>query len=345
MTSSNENRKGAMIVLVAAVLVILLVGAVFTIDVAYMHMVRAELRTATDAAAQAGSATLARTQDEAQARQAAVSIASLNQVAGRGLTLEPSDIQLGTVRASNSGRLDFVANEVPLTAVRVTGSRTAADPDGSVSLFFARLFSARDFEPSKIATASANVRDVALVLDVSGSMGVRSGSQTRLQALKTAVGIFIDEVESLSGGTLISLTTYSSSPSKQQNLTDNFGAIRSQVAAMRASGATAIGNGLTMGSDSLAFDPLNREFAAKTVIVMTDGQHNTGPSPATTVRTAVARGQTVHTVTFSSGADQALMRSVAEATPGGTHIHADDAADLAEAFREIARSLFVTLTE
>ncbi|MEZ6075912.1 MAG: pilus assembly protein TadG-related protein [Pirellulaceae bacterium] len=40
-----------MMILVAVSFIILLVGAVFSVDVAYMHMVRAELRTATDAAA------------------------------------------------------------------------------------------------------------------------------------------------------------------------------------------------------------------------------------------------------------------------------------------------------
>ncbi|MCA9133150.1 MAG: VWA domain-containing protein, partial [Planctomycetales bacterium] len=117
------------------------------------------------------------------------------------------------------------------------------------------------------------------------------------------------------------------------------------VDGFRAGGLTAIGNALTMGSDSLVFDANNRSYAFKTVIVMTDGNHNTGPSPDVTVDTAVARGQTVHTITFSGGANQRLMGRVAAATQGGIHIHADDAEDLAAAFRAIARTLSVTLVE
>lgn len=339
-----KHRRGAMLVLVAVVLIILLVGAVFSVDVAYMHMVRAELRTATDAAARAGSETLARTQNEAAARQAAIAIANENAVAGNGLSLSPQDVVVGGVRRSGN-RFAFDPTETPLTAVRVTGRRDTASIDGSVSLFFARVFTANDFQPTESATAAANVRDLALVLDVSGSMRTLSGGGSRLSALQNAVGLFLDEVRVSSPNTFISLTAYSSSPSKLVNLTPNFQSIRNRVNQFQASGATAIGNALVVGSDSLVNDPLRRDFAAKTIVLMTDGNHNTGPSPAQTVATAVARGQQVHTITFSGGANQRLMRQVASATNGGLHIHADDAADLAQAFRDIARSLSVILVE
>ncbi len=339
-----KSRRGAMMILVAVSLVILLVGVVFSVDVAYMHMVRAELRTATDAAARAGSEALSRTQNPAIARAAAVDIAEENMVAGNGLTLQPGDIEVGSLQPS-AGKFVFVPNRAPFTAMRVQGRRDNAAADGAVALFFAKLFAATEFQPVQAATASSNVRDVALVLDVSGSMAAASGSGTRLTALIDAVNIFLDEVQASAPSTQLSLISYSTTPTKQLNLTNNFAAIRNSVNAFTPNGLTAIGNALSMGSDSLVFDPLNRSFAFKTVIVMTDGIHNTGPSPAATVATAVARGQTVHTITFSSAAQQGLMRTVAQATLGGIHIHADDASDLAAAFRAIARTLSVTLVE
>jgi hypothetical protein len=54
---------------------------------------------------------------------------------------------------------------------------------------------------------------------------------------------------------------------------------------------------------------------------------------------------TVHTITFSRDANQSLMRRVAQATQGGLHFHADDAADLSDVFREIAKNLAVVLIE
>ncbi len=331
-------------ILVAISIIILLVGAVFSVDVAYMHMVRAELRTATDAAARAGSEELARTQDPAAARAAAVAIAEQNNVAGNGLSLSAGDIQIGSLQSS-AGRFSFVPDVGPFTAVRVVGRRDSGSTDGPVSLFFAKVFSTNQFEPVQAATASANVRDVALVLDVSGSMAGFIGPGSRLDALKAAVNIFLDEVSVSSPNTQISLTAYSTTPFKILPLTPNFAAIRSAVDAFYPLNYTAIGDGLVMGSDSLAFDPLTRPSAFKTIIVMTDGQHNTGPSPDVTVATAVARGQTVHTITFSPDANKTLMQTVAASTQGGIHIHADDAADLAAAFRAIARTLAVTLVE
>lgn len=344
MKKPTPDRRGAMLILVAIVLVILLVGAVFSVDVAYMHMVRAEMRTATDAAARAGSETLARTQDQEAARAAAIAIAEQNKVAGEGLSLLPGDISIGTVRKGRGGRFDFIPNQAPLTAVRVTGRRETGTVDGAVPLFFARVFTASEFQPVESATASANVRDVALVLDVSGSMGTESGSGTRLSALQNAVTVFLDEVEVSSPHIRISLTSYSSAPTKLVNLTSDFSDVRDEVDDFEDGGSTAIGNALLVGSDSLVRDPGRRDFAAKTIILMTDGNHNTGPSPLVTVATPNARNQQVHTVTFSSGADQSLMSQVAAASRG-IHIHADDATDLAKAFRDIARSLSVTLIE
>ncbi|QDV25015.1 VWA domain-containing protein [Aureliella helgolandensis] len=345
MRCPPHNRRGAMLILVAAVLVILLVGAVFSIDVAYMHMVRAELRTATDAAARAGSEVLSRTQDTDLARATAANIALQNIVAGEGLVLEADDIEIGGVQRNANGRLDFLSNQAPFNAVRVNGRREDSSVNGSVRLFFARLFTPEPFQPVQSATAAASVMDVALVLDVSGSMSTRSGGVTRIQALKDSVNVFLDEIERSSPHVIVSLSTYSTTAQKLIPLTSNFASIRARVATFNANGLTAIGNGLLTGSNSLTQDANRRDFAAKVIIIMTDGQQNTGPSPATTVNTAVARGQTVHTITFSSGANQNLMRQVAQATVGGIHIHADDAADLAAAFEEIARTLSVTLID
>ncbi len=338
-------RRGAMIIVVAAVMVILLVGAVFTIDVAYMQLVRSELRTATDSAAQAGSEALARTQNEATAIQRAIDVANQNTVAGQPLRIQASDVEVGGVRARNNGRFDFDLRARPLTAVRVRGGRTSADPDGSVSLFFARLFDTNSFEPELIAAASSNVRDVALVLDVSGSMAASSGGVSRINALKAAVTVFLNEIEILSPSTLVSLSTYDTTSRKIISLTDNFNSIRNAANALRPGGMTAIGQGLQTGSDSLNSDPLKREYSSKSIVLMTDGQHNTGVSPLVVAQTIAGRGHSVHTVTFGSGASVSLMQQVAQATQGGTHVHADGNADLVEAFRDIARTLSVTLIE
>ncbi len=342
----GKRRRGAMLVLVAVTMIILLLGAAFSIDIAYIHMVRAELRTATDAAARAGAETLARTQDQDLARARAIELAAMNSVGGQALTLTTDDIQLGSVQSIGGGRYDFIEGAEPLIALRIHGHRDASSPDGPVNLFFGRVFTAFNFAPSETATAASSVRDVALVLDVSGSMkSSGGGGKTRLKALQDAVDAFLDEIGRSSPATQVSVTTYSSDAKKVHDLTKDFKKIKGSNGKLKAAGMTAVGRGLQVGSDSLEFDATRRPYANKTVIVMTDGNHNTGVHPLDVVPTAANRNQTVHTITFGSGADQNLMQQVAEATEGGFHLHADDADDLTSVFEEIARTLAVVLVE
>ncbi len=181
----------------------------------------------------------------------------------------------------------------------VNGRRDATARDGEVGLFFSRLFSTDSFAPNETAISASSVRDVALVLDVSGFIHRRTRGGTKLTALKKAVRVFLAEIRVSSPSTRVSLAVYSSNVSKMVNLTPDFDAVQNVVDGLRARGLTAVGTGLVMGSDSLLNDPLQRAFAAKTVIVITDGNHNRGPRPDRTVATAVSRGQQVHTITFS----------------------------------------------
>ena len=68
-----------------------------------------------------------------------------------------------------------------------------------------------------------------------------------------------------------------------------------------------------------------RPFAVKTMVVMTDGLHNSGGDPVAAAKKAAKKNITINTVTFSTEADFARMKAVAEAT-GGKHFHAADAA-------------------
>jgi Mg-chelatase subunit ChlD len=341
---NQEDRKGAMLVLVAFLMIILIVGAVFSVDIAYMHMVRAELRTATDAAARAGAEALARTQDENLAIDAALAAAELNIVGGQPLLLNRSDIQLGSVVSGPNGKLVFQDGVPPLGSVRVVGERVAGSRSGPVNLFFGAMLGQSNFQPVQVATASASVRDIALVLDRSGSMQAVENGLSRIDALKIAVDSFIDEVETSSPNSNMSLTTYSTNSTRDIALTPTFDQIRIAVGNLPAAGFTNIFRALRDGSNSLQQDANARPFAAKTIVLMTDGNFNVGGTPIPSAQRAADRGHTIHTITFSSGANQAIMQQVA-AIGGGQHFHADDAQELDAAFREIARSLSVVLVE
>ena len=339
------QRTGAMLPMVAFVMIILIIGAVFSVDIAHMHMVRAELRTATDGAARAGAETLARTQDPEAAIDAAIRVASLNRVSGEGLELERSDVVLGSVQETDSGRFEFVPNEEPFSTVRVVGRRDASSPQGAVPLFFGSLLGVENFNPVQAATASSSVIDIALVLDRSGSMATpdAGGGLTRSEALENAVNVFIDEIRQSSPNAAISVVTYSTAATTDQQLTADLDQVSTAVQGLTPDGFTNIRQGLLFGSDTLQTNQA-REFANRVVIVMTDGNFNVGGTPLPSAQIAANRGHTIHTVTFSTGANQAIMQQVA-AVGSGDHFHADDAGDLTEAFRQIARSLEVLLIE
>lgn len=338
-TAQVNTRTGGMLILVVTGITILLVAAAIGIDVAYMHVTRAELRTATDAAARAGVEALGRTQNVAAARQAAIDFAARNTVAGAPLLLSANNIEIGSTIGGGGTRFNFRPGANPPTAMRVHGRRTANSPSGPISLFFGPMFGQNSFQPDHFATAARLDLDVSLVLDISGSMS----SQNRFRGLVDAVSVFIQELEQTPQDERCSMTVYDTNASKEILMTTNLQTINRRLARLGPRGMTAIGRGMQTGLTSFN-DPQARPFALRAMIVMTDGHHNTGIHPSNVILQAQQMNVTVHTITFSPGANQGTMRQLAR-DGGGIHIHADNNAQLAQAFREIARQLSVLLIE
>src|SRR4051812_49811727 len=78
----RSTRRGAMMVLVAVCLPLCIIMAAFAINVAWMQLVRTELRTSTDAAARAGAKQLSLSQSTVVATAQAKDLAKRNPVAG-----------------------------------------------------------------------------------------------------------------------------------------------------------------------------------------------------------------------------------------------------------------------
>ncbi len=217
----RSARQGAMMVMVAVMLVILFIAAAFAIDVAYMHATRAELRTATDAAARAASEALGRFQDTEAAIAAAQALARANRVAGEPLEIDRSDVIFGSHRIQPSGKFEFQPGATPINSIRVVGRRTDGSPSGPVPLFFGPLLGVTEFEPVQQATSSRLDRDIALVLDVSGSMQ----DFGRFPALTNAVDVFLAELQTLPQEEVVSLTVYNQQARKIQEMTSDLNLI------------------------------------------------------------------------------------------------------------------------
>lgn len=325
-----------MLVLVAVCIPILIAMAVFALDVAYMELVRTELRSATDAAARAGTRQLSLTQDAAQARTAAKDAAARNKVSGSGLQLVDSDIEIGRSLRTGTARYAFTPNGAPSNSVRVTGLRTQSSASGAVTLLFGRYLGRTSFEPVQQAIAAQMDRDMALVLDLSGSM-----AGAPWEELNDAVDAFFAELNGTPQEELVSLETFHDIGVHHEDLSSNYSQVSSTLAGLVPDGMTAIGEGMEMGIQSLQ---QTTRLSARALVVMTDGIHNAGIDPETVATTARSTGFTVYTVTFGANADQSKMQQVA-ANGGGRHWHAPTGAALTAAFQEIAHSTPTLLTE
>jgi hypothetical protein len=221
-----------------------------------------------------------------------------------------------------------------------------------------------------VATSTQLDREICLVVDRSGSMmWDTNGNEiaapscsapqpaSRWMSLNGAVAGFLAELDKTPQQEQCALASYSSKGSgcgirfNQSDinapLSFDFQPIRDEMARLSSQpvqGSTAIGAGIDEGVAALTDKKKARRYAVKTMVVMTDGLHNSGREPILSARDARNANITINTVTFGDDADIRRMRDVAEAT-GGKHFHAPDAATLEKIFREIASTLPVMLTE
>jgi Ca-activated chloride channel family protein len=164
------SRRGAMLVLIAIGLLVLVAMAAFTVDVTYMQLTRTELRTASDAAARSGVENLRRTRDADEARQAAIATAARNEVAGRPFQLTTDDIDIGCVERQSDGTWDFTPDKEPFTGLRINAAMTDSSVNGAIGLFFGDALGRGTFQPRQTSVAAYTDVEICLVIDRSHSM-------------------------------------------------------------------------------------------------------------------------------------------------------------------------------
>jgi len=160
----RRRRRGAILLMAAMLAVVMLAMIAFAVDVGGIVLVRSQLQNAADSSAMAAAATmrLARSEMEAVARE----FAGYHVAGGTKVDLVSDDIEYGIWDVSTR---TFTPIKTPGNAVRVT-ARTDEDVNGRSPLFFARIFGGMDFAQRASAVAMANPRDIAFVVDLSGSM-------------------------------------------------------------------------------------------------------------------------------------------------------------------------------
>ena len=170
-----SSRRGVVVVFVAALLIVIMGFTVLAVDVGYMYNARAELQRAADASVMAAAAFLSSGSPldaDADVRAQAAIYAALNEAAGEANMIDQeADVVLGRASLNpNTGKYSFSPSVYPWDAVKVTVRRTSDSASGPISLFFAGFFGSPDTDVSASATAVLVPRDIAMVVDLSGSM-------------------------------------------------------------------------------------------------------------------------------------------------------------------------------
>lgn len=172
---ASDRRRGVVAVQVAVLLVVLLGFAALTVDVGVMYNAKADLQRTADAAALAAAARLVERHEGVDtvglAKGTAATFTYLNPVWGGAVTLDGDvDVVLGrAVYNPSSGQYTFTPTEIAPDAVRVQVRKTADSPNGSLGLYFARIFGISSTEITAQALAAAMPRDIAIVADLSAS--------------------------------------------------------------------------------------------------------------------------------------------------------------------------------
>lgn len=368
----ERSRRGAVLALMAILFPVVLIICFLSVNVAYMLLLRTELRVATDAAARAAGATYSATNDENAARTAAQEIALLNPVGGEPLVLANDDIEFGhSDQPSQGARYTFSTSSSFKNAARV--SATAE----SRALFATGLFTSKTFSPNQSAIATYNNVDICLVLDRSSSMklytwdtggGLSSSDprfcqlpdpDSRWVALENAVNSFVDVLDNTVATEHVAVVTYSSNytmssctpaitlPASRidSHLSGDLNDTRNAMATLSSTnwgGMTEINEGIIRGRQVLTDPAMARANARKVMIVLTDGHYTNSIDPTPEAVAAAAQGIIVHSVTFGDDANQAAMQSVATGG-GGTFHHAPDPNTLEDVFRKLA-AMSVLLT-
>ena len=126
--------------------------------------------------------------------------------------------------------------------------------------------------------------------------------------LDQGVTAFLDVLDITDQEELVSLVTFNSSATLNYDLKKDYTNMRDHISGITPYGGTAIGDGMSEGLPPIINGVAARPFASKTIVVLTDGVSNSGEDPVSAVENIVGSNLiSVHTVTFTPGADQTAM--------------------------------------
>ncbi len=137
----------------------------------------------------------------------------------------------------------------------------------------------------------------------------------------------------LAGVTSFNESGYVNAPIREIVNGSDRAVLNTAIASLTAVGGTSIGSGLRTSLQTLLNQP-NPDQKIKIIILLSDGQQNSGEEPATVIPDLQANDVTVYTVALGGGADQGLLGDIASNT-GGEMFVASSPVDIARYFMTI----------
>ena len=175
---------------------------------------------------------------------------------------------------------------------------------------------------------------------------------SRWAQLDDAVNAFLDVLDGTDQEERVSMTTFNSDSYKDLPLAADFDPIRIKVATVSPKNGTNISAGMQAGLETIiniASNPDARPYAAKTIVVLTDGIHTSGSTRPPTMAASLVQQYNViiHAVTFSTSVPQSSKDEMAQVAliGGGRYYHADTGEELVQVFEQIANNLPTIITE
>ena len=181
MKRMGRNRRGAIIVLAAVMMSMMLMFVAFAVDLSYMALTKTQLQGAADASALAGAMELSGTADPATVR--ANALTAIRAVAAQhrngdkaAASIETSDVTFGKMTWNTSSQAyvyNWSESQTPYNIVKVRVDRDAASggsADDRLPLLFAGIMGHTKTTIGAEAVGSFQPRDIMVALDFSGSM-------------------------------------------------------------------------------------------------------------------------------------------------------------------------------
>lgn len=210
---------------------------------------------------------------------------------------------------------------------------------------------------------------VLLVIDVSGSMFAQDVDPNRMEATKKAAREF---VENQPGGVKIGVVSFSDFAALVAPPTTERDQVLEAISRLRPQRGTNIGAGLQVAMDAIYEDqadgeaivtgvatptpvPGTLDVPPASIVLVSDGQSNTGPDPLEIIDEATTAGVKVYTVGIGTPEgtvlqiqgrnvftrlDELTLQTMAEET-GGTYFNAQTETDLRAVYEDLSRERIV----